>query len=428
MYNNVQNIILNCAMVVVTLWIVDRFWYSFFERKKKNALILFTWGFFGIYQIYFESNSGEIHIIATILNVGLFLIISVVGYRSDGKAKYFLLMLFYSVWSLIEVFVYFFMEIALNGKGTSDRMGAVISKILMIIFVHELSVARKNKKDGVIPSRYYTFLLLIPFGSICIAVNEFYTKEDVFASMITISILLLFNIVVLEIYTKLSDIYIAENERTVYAQQIDIISKNTIAQEKMLEDFHAERHNLINKLIVLKNIIEGEGDYKCIVDNINRIINNSHCSENISNCGNATVDALINFKYAIAKEYGITFELKIFIPADLPIEQCDMGVVLGNAIDNAIDATRECKKCKKTLEITMGVKKEAWIMVIRNPYEHELKRDKDGNFISTKEDNQRHGFGLYSIKKIAEKYQGEVITEALDHVFCITVVMNLRQF
>ena len=213
MYNNVQNIILNCAMVVVTLWIVDRFWYSFFERKKKNALILFTWFFFGIYQIYFESNSGEIHIIATILNVGLFLIISVVGYRSDGKAKYFLLMLFYSVWSLIEVFVYFFMESALNGKGTSDRMGAVISKILMIIFVHELSVARKNKKDGVIPSRYYTFLL--------------------------------FNIVVLEIYTKLSDIYIAENERTVYAQQIDIISKNTIAQEKMLEDFHAERHNLL---------------------------------------------------------------------------------------------------------------------------------------------------------------------------------------
>lgn len=425
MFDNVQELILNYAMVIVTLWIVDKFWSTFFEKKRKNAVILFIWIFFSIYQIYFESNSGDIHIIATILNVCLFLIISVVGYHSAGKSKYFLLMLFYAVWSLIEVFVYFFIEILLGGKEISDRMGAVVSKIIMIIFVHELSVARKNKKDGVIPNKYYVFLLLIPFGSICIAINEFYTKEDTFFSMVTISILLLFNVVILEIYTKLSDIFIIENERTVYAQQIDIISKSTMAQEKMLEGFHEERHNLINKLIVLKNSIEKDNDKEYIVKNINRIINNSYYLETISNSGNATIDALINFKYAVAREYGIAFKLKIFIPANLPIEQCDIGVVLGNAIDNAIDAAKKCKNSDRILEISMGVKKEAWIIVIRNPYEHELKRDKNGNFISTKEDKQRHGFGLNSVRKVAEKYQGEVITETSENIFSITIVMNL---
>lgn len=425
MFDNVQNITLSGAMIIVTLWIVDKFWNTFFERKRKNIPALFIWTFFSLFQIYFESNSGDIHIVATIFNAGLFLMISVFGYHSAGKAKYFLLMLFYAVWSLIEVFVFFFIDSLLGEKEISNKMGAVVSKILMIIFVHELSVARKNKKECVIPSKYYAFLLLIPLGSICIAINEFYTKEDTFISMLTISILLLFNVVILEIYTKLNDIFIYENERTVYVQQVEIISKNTIAQEKMMEDFYEERHNLINKLIVLKASIEKDDDKEHIVTNVNKIINNSYTLEAISNSGNITIDTLINFKYAVAREYGIAFQLKIFVPADLPIEQCDIGVVLGNAIDNAIDAARKCKNNDRILEISMGVKKEAWIIVIRNPYEHELKRDKNGNFISTKEDNQRHGYGINSIKKIVEKYQGEVITEMSGNIFSVTIVMNL---
>ena len=51
------------------------------------------------------------------------------------------------------------------------------------------------------------------------------------------------------------------------------------------------------------------------------------------------IDALLNTKYSIAKENGIQFLLKIFIPEELPINQCDLGVVLGNALDNAIEAT-----------------------------------------------------------------------------------------
>lgn len=425
MFNNLQDLILSCSMVAVTLWIMDKFWSTFFERKQKNAMALFIWIVFSIYQLFFEKNSGDIHIIAAILNVTLYLLIAIFGYQSAGKAKYFLLVLFYAVWSLIEVFVFFFIDALLGEREISNKMGAVISEILMIIFVHELSITRKNKRDSAIPGKYYVFLFLIPFGSICIAICEFYAKEDTFFTMVTISILLLFNVVILEIYTKLNDIFIKEKEKAVYAQQVDIISQNTIAQEKMMEEFHAERHNLVNKLIVLKSNIEKEGDKKNITKSIEKIINNCYSSEIISNSGNSTIDALINFKYAVAKEYGIVFQLKIFVPAELPIEQCDIGIVLGNVIDNAIDATKNCVNADRVLQISMGVKKEAWVVVIKNPYEHELKRDKSGCLMSTKEDNKRHGFGLNSIKKIVDKYQGEVITETSGNIFSVTIVMNL---
>ena len=161
--------------------------------------------------------------------------------------------------------------------------------------------------------------------------------------------------------------------------------------------------------------------------NLNKIINNFSNTEKVSNSGNSTVDAIINFKYTTAKEYGINFRLKVFIPNELPIEQSDVGVVLGNAIDNAIEAVRKCKSSKKVIEISMGVKKEAWIIVIKNPYEKEIKRDRNGNILSTKTKEYRRGYGLKSIERIVEKYQGESIIDTENGRFSLTMVLNFGE-
>lgn len=150
--------------------------------------------------------------------------------------------------------------------------------------------------------------------------------------------------------------------------------------------------------------------------------------ETVSHSGNTVVDAIINFKYAVAKEYEIDFCLKTFIPDELPIEQCDLGIVLGNAIDNAIEAVKKCKNKEKIIEISMGVKKEAWVMVIKNPYEHKIKRDRAGRILSTKQEKNRHGYGLKSIMKIADEYQGEAVIDIKNHIFSLTVVLNFGRF
>lgn len=131
-----------------------------------------------------------------------------------------------------------------------------------------------------------------------------------------------------------------------------------------MEDFHRERHNLINKLIVLKNEIE-HGEKENVIREIDKIIENNHTESYISDSGNQVIDALLNTKYSIAKENGIQFLLKIFIPEELPINQCDLGVVLGNALDNAIEATEKCTGNDKDIEIAMGIKKQSLVLVIK---------------------------------------------------------------
>lgn len=193
----------------------------------------------------------------------------------------------------------------------------------------------------------------------------------------------------------------------------------------MMENFYEEKHNLINELITLKNSVENS-ECEMVINDLNRIIKGCDVNENYSSCGNKIVDAIINFKYAIAKEFAIDFDLKIFIPEVLPINQCDIGIVLGNALDNAIEAVKQCQNSKKVIHIIMGIKKEALVLIIKNPYEHIIKKDKTGNLLTSKKNSSRHGFGVNSISRVVENYQGEVLIDTTDSVFSITVIMNLR--
>lgn len=422
-----RNYILDIAMTTATVWIVKRFWESFFEKNKKSIWSTIMWIAFCLFQMFFQYNSGDVNIGVTIINVILILEIAICGYNCRGKQKYFLVIIFCAVWSLLEVFVFFMLSNLPIQQENLNLLGIVISKIFMIICVYVMSVCWSKRRGEFIPNNFYLYLLFIPVGSIYIAISEFYSRSDKVSAILIISILLIFNVVIFELYIKMNELFMYEKEKTVYAQQLEIIAGNTVEQKKMMEEFHEEKHNLINELIVLKEGIERD-DKTSVMEQLNKIINNCHNVEIISNSGNSTVDAIINFKYAVASEYGIEFGLKIFIPNKLPIEQCDMGVVLGNAIDNAIEAVKICKRREKRIEISMGVKKEAWVMVIKNPYEYEIKKDRDERIMSTKQEKYRHGYGLKSIMRIAEEYQGEVIIDTENGIFSLMVILNLGGF
>ncbi|MDE7322417.1 MAG: GHKL domain-containing protein [Lachnospiraceae bacterium] len=420
-------VILNAVMVMATMWIVRRFWGSFFEKKKLSVRFAAAWTFFCIFQMYVQMNEGNGNVWMTICNVVLILLIAVSGYHCAGKQKYFLLVMLSAVWALTELLVFFILNIISDRPEGLDAAGAVISELLVIMFIYAVSSYRSRQKGELVPNNFYFYLLSFPVGSIYIAVNVFYTKAHTFSLVCTIIILLVFNMMIFELYIKMNAIFMYECDNAVYAQQVEIISGNTAEQKKIMQEFYREKHDLVNELVSLKGCI-AERDVEGLSKNLDMIIQNYERTEKISDSGNSTVDALINFKYAVASEYGIKFRLKIFIPNELPIDICDIGVVLGNAIDNAIEAVKECRSSDKVIEISMGVKKESWIIVIKNPCEHEVKRDRTGMLMSTKQDKQRHGYGLKSIQKIADKYQGEAIAESRDGIFSLIIVLNFREF
>jgi len=424
---NVGNLIFDATMVVATLWIVNKY-LGIFNKKRQNIMSVSIWILFAIFQVYVQINSGIASIWTTIISIGLVILISLFGYTNKGKKSILEVCFLYVVWVLIEIMISFCVNLLPLDENHSVMAGNIISKIIMIIGVYVFSIMWEKTDNNFIPARYYVGLLFVPIGSIYIAVNEFYSinnMKEVLPSMVTFSILLLFNIIILEIYSKISENFIMEKEKAIYTQQINIMAINTEEQKKVMENFHREKHDWINELIALKNEIEYENK-DVVLQNIDRIIQNCQFGEAISDTGNKCIDALINVKYTTAKEKGIDFILKIFIPEELPINQCDMGIVLGNILDNAIEATEKCNSSAKKIEIIMGIKKEALVLVVKNPLAGSLKRNKDGKLLSTKEDSKRHGYGINSVIKVARKYNGDVIIEEEGGEFVITLNSFLK--
>ena len=422
--------ILNLMLLISTVWIIYRVLGTFFEKRKWTVLSWISWGPLITFQAFAEFRdqlaSGIWMLTITICLVTL---VSVTCYRKAGIRKLLIVAFLYSFWSVTEIFVYTFIRmLKMDARSTYD-LGELLSKMIMIFFVCLLMILMKKNYRNDISFRSNFFLMFVPIGSTFVLCNEYFLmkqKSGYFLSFISYGILLLINILVFEIYLKLIQLFRQENEQTAYIRQLDFIANQINEQSRFTEEFHRERHDLANQLVVIRECVES-GERENAVESLNRIIKSDDNGYSISRSGNAVVDAVINFKYAAARECGIRFVLRIFIPEKLPVDQCDLGIVLGNALDNAIEAAGACPEEDRRIEIRMGVKKDALILVVNNPYAHDLKHSEAGELLSTKKDSQRHGYGLKSIQRTAERYSGEVLIDEKNRVFCLTVIMNLQQ-
>ncbi|MBQ8600000.1 MAG: sensor histidine kinase, partial [Clostridia bacterium] len=104
------------------------------------------------------------------------------------------------------------------------------------------------------------------------------------------------------------------------------------------------------------------------------------------------------------------------IPKEV-IDPVDLCIVFGNALDNAIEA---CLKLphEEMKKISISAKQNADLFFIKitNPVVKQVKI-RNNMIMTTKEDVFSHGIGLYSIRKVAEKYNGHLDLQCNDRLF-----------
>lgn len=429
MSESVKELFFITVSMIAHIWILNRFLSSFFERKRLSLTSVFPWLLLCTIQILVPYIQEKPSIMFALTNVALTLLILTYGYESSGTGpeKYFLLAILYAVWVLTELTIYYLLNAFPLEWESMKVIGTVSSVIFMMTFSYVVSVLWDKKYMEQVPRRFCFALLLIPVGSIYIMFVQYCLSDNYIVSTGVIGFLLLFNMITFDVYTKIGRFFHRAKENAVHAEQLSMISQNMEEQKKLMESFYEEKHNLINELTALRGGINQETSAETI-RNLDKILNCYHKMESICSSGNDTVDAIINVKYALAREYGISFDLHISLPEELAIEPRDLGVVIGNALDNAVTAVKECTTKEKVIQISMSVKKNAWIMVMQNPYEHTIRKSRSGELLSSKPEKEKHGYGLRSIRRIANAYAGDIVVETENNRFSLTVVLNFREF
>ncbi len=172
------------------------------------------------------------------------------------------------------------------------------------------------------------------------------------------------------------------------------------------EMLRKEIHDLKHYLIALKNETRPEKKQEYLEELEQEIA----IHESFQNTGNQVLDVILTNKSFQCRKMGITFKAMIDGDVLTFMHVKDICALFGNILDNAIEATQQVDLADNKL-VTLSVRQKNNFVVVECinscdtqveiPGKSELPK-------TTKEDKKNHGYGLKSIRQIAEKYNGSM--------------------
>lgn len=157
------------------------------------------------------------------------------------------------------------------------------------------------------------------------------------------------------------------------------------------------------------------------LDYLKDTFNNISETEEYAKSGNMGLDSILNYKIQTAKNQEIDVALILQIPEKLNIRPFDMVTIIGNLLDNAIEATSKLVEDRK-IDINIKYDRNILYVSIRNPFKGELAFVKS-SFKTKKDDEEKHGFGLESIRKTIEKYNGAMNISHENNLFIVNILL-----
>lgn len=231
---------------------------------------------------------------------------------------------------------------------------------------------------------------------------------------ISIGILIL-SIAVYVLYRIFERIY----ERRIMQYQNKLLSAEIEEVHNIYMTMRGWRHDYHNHMQSLKAYLamDNVSEARQYLDTLEEDLDDINL---LFNTGNLNADAILNSKISLAIKNGIHVDYKATIPADLNISDIDLCVLIGNLIDNALEACRDLPAQSRFIRLYIGSLKGQLYISVSNATA-ELVRKLDEEYISNKRGD--HGHGLKRINNIVNKYSGYINRKNEPGVFATEVML-----
>lgn len=420
--------LLNILMVLFSTQIVSTYLgASSYQKISRCRLGCLGWIAYISFQYWvMESNASHpLLILAT--NVFLIFFIYIFSYRISSKAALFRVGMLYALWMLVEVATNYVLGKMGAAVASYDFiLGNVISKIIMYILAHVLKRCQKNDSHLEVSLKYWVRLFFIPIVTIYVIHNTFYLtcqNQRTIFFLITTIFMILVNYVTFDVYDKLGSQQEAEKRNLAYKQQIALCNQQAEEREMAYQNTRRLRHDLNGYLIDIKTTIQS-GKFEEAEQKIDTMLEQNQVYKNeVSHSGNLVIDSLINYKYSLAKKEKIDMKCHAFAPEQLSFDGADLCIILGNLIDNAMEAVSRLSEEQRHIEVSVSQMKGVLSISVQNPYEGKLRKNANGQILTNKNDSVNHGIGLLSVQRSVEKYDGELLIDDKNGLFKVSILL-----
>ncbi|MCM1121267.1 MAG: ATP-binding protein [Eubacterium sp.] len=239
-----------------------------------------------------------------------------------------------------------------------------------------------------------------------------------------------------KIYSELVRMEEQKNSLMFYKQQLADMTEHVREMEQLYDGIRGMRHDINNYVADMEQLMQTGADRGQMPEHIRqeaeRYLQNMQraASELFMqfSTGNPVTDVILNRKGQICAQEHIVLEGDFLFPTQLGIEAFDLGILLNNALDNAIEACRRVTEGRRRLIQFRGyVKGRMFFLVVENSCDEKSVRAEHGRLQTTKPDHETHGLGMSNMRSCVEKYYGTMQYEVQECRFLLTLMMQGRE-
>lgn len=249
-----------------------------------------------------------------------------------------------------------------------------------------------------------------------------------------IASLCLFGIVLsMKIYSELMRSEEQKKNLLFYKQQLSDMTEHVKELEQLYDGIKGMRHDINNYVADMGQLLQLGVDSGQMPEQVRNeaehyLTSMQQAASELSlrfSTGNPVTDVILNRKGQICAQERIALEGELLYPMQLGIEAFDLGIVLNNALDNAIEACRKIPEERgREIRVRGYIKGRMFFLAVENTYDGTVVRTQDGELRTTKADEEMHGLGMSNMRSCVEKYYGTMQYEMRDGLFILTVMLQ----
>lgn len=183
------------------------------------------------------------------------------------------------------------------------------------------------------------------------------------------------------------------------------------------EEVRSFRHDIKNHLFCVETLLK-EGEYKEAEEYLDGLKETFREMSVKYQTGNMLVNAIVND--VVVKYTGVLLDWNGILPQKMQLPNPDVCVIFSNVLDNAFSAAAECEGGEVDVSIqTVG---NSLKILIENNMAKPIE-EKEGRFITKKEDKGNHGFGIMNVRERVGVNGGSVEFSYTDKQFTTKILL-----
>lgn len=305
-------------------------------------------------------------------------------------------------------------------KNFAEVLWCLIIEITIFILV--------EKREDIVQllrillSKYKKLLIIIFCIEWCMLTYSMYLGEKGFTFIdFVLHIIFIICAVLLMLYLMLNILYQEIKSENIV---LDTIQNNLQNQNDKLQIFYNQNnqrlHDIKHIMVYLRSCLES-GKTEEALAQVYSFTNDLEEMERKVWTGFSFLDFIINCKKTEMDERGIDFELEVDL-YEIPLQDAELGVVLGNLLDNAIEASQKCEQFQRKIILRICNLNQMFLLYLKNS-NPQPPVVVDNRFVTTKEDKSAHGLGVESVKRIVDKYNGNISFQYDDEHFEVDILI-----